>query len=265
MPWGNILINTNYVLNLDTGQLNQDIILKSINGVYTLVVPTKNVSANMLHKICVLKNNSLYYTLSDNIFNIYNDVLNNKRKLVINKYLKFEGSGTLTLYGTVMDKDINNNDIIKTYPLWSMVIINLNSLESKNSKPPIPPYSVILHPDSGKLVILDNGLNEVTSKELGNIMNKSINDYTGTNYNVLPELPNTNSFDDLLNEMGINNMFSSIMSSSGEDYMSDITEKDKLELSLGLKKSINTDSLTHHKQYDYDESLQYSISKLQKN
>ena len=57
MPWGNKLLRTNYSLNLDKNALEEDIPLTSIDNVYTLLIPTKNVPNNLCQYTYLSLNN----------------------------------------------------------------------------------------------------------------------------------------------------------------------------------------------------------------
>lgn len=179
MPWGNKLLTKDYALNINTDAILEDIPLKSMNDVYKLIIPTKNVPTQLLHKICVFKNNNIFYTLSDESFNN-----------CFNKKLKFEDSGSLKLYGSTMIGGTPTEGL-----QWGMIVTDVSLA--------LQPVSLGFNPDNGKLVVFDNGLNIVTSATLSNRMEKSMGDYLGSDYTFTPpDLPS--DFDIFLNSLGYN-------------------------------------------------------------
>ena len=163
MPWGQKLLTADYVINIDNDEKLEDQPLKSMDDIYKLIIPTKNVPPQLLHKICVFKNNSIYYTLSDKSFND-----------CFNKKLRFENPGVLNLYGSIM---INNSPAEKLQ--WSMNAVDVSTA--------LQPVSFGFNPVTGSLVAFDNGLNIVTSKTLTNRMEKSKAELSGYDYQYTPE------------------------------------------------------------------------------
>ena len=161
MPWGNILLTKDYVLNLSS-ELLQDTPLKSTNGTYFLIIPTKNVPAELLHKICVFKNNSIYYTLSDTSFSDY-----------YNKKLVLENYGTLSLYGTKKYND-KSFEII-----WSMVVADISKA--------IQPVSFGFNIENGNLIVLDNGFDNRISVSLTKRISDSKKNFLNSNIKIEEE------------------------------------------------------------------------------
>ena len=125
--------------------------------------PTKNVPPELLHKICIFKNNSIYYTLSDVSYSY-----------CFNKKFRFENPGILNLYGSII---INNAPSEKLQ--WSMTGVDVSKA--------IQPVSLGFNPATGSLVAFDNGLNIVTSKSLTDRMEKSKAEFSGSDYKYSPE------------------------------------------------------------------------------
>jgi hypothetical protein len=163
MPWGEKLLTSDYAINMDSDEKLEDQPLKSMDDVYKLIIPTKNVPPELLHKICIFKNNSIYYTLSDVSYSY-----------CFNKKFRFENPGILNLYGSIIINDAPSEKL-----QWSMTGVDVSKA--------IQPVSLGFNPATGSLVAFDNGLNIVTSKSLTDRMEKSKAEFSGSDYKYSPE------------------------------------------------------------------------------
>lgn len=227
MPWGNQLITHNNALTIDSDfRIEENIPFLSLDSTYKLLITSR---------LNIYKNNRLYYSLTDKDFGNY-----------INKNLRFESSGLINLYGY---------DTYGERLIWSMVVVDLSTA--------VQPVSLGFHPDTGRLIAFDNGLNIVTSKVLENRIDQSIADNMNSLYTIPEAQINlSKSFDEALSSIGINqenydslvdpskngyesmydsisNYFSSLLNlSSSTTPDSDISSKNAVKSMLGM----NTDS-----------------------
>lgn len=182
MPWGNKLLTNDYVLNLSS-ELLEDNSLKSINDngdKYFLKIPTKNVPDELLHKICIFKNNNIYYTLSDTSFSDY-----------YNKKLIFEDFGKLKLYGY----KIENGEPSLTM-IWSMIVTDIPSA--------VQPVSFGFNIENGDLIALDNGFNDMTSETLKKRVSDSKKTFLNSDIKIKEEESTVSEFIRYVNSIGYN-------------------------------------------------------------
>jgi hypothetical protein len=191
MPWGNKLLTSDYALNFDGDEKLENEPLLSMDNVYKLIVPTKNVSNELLHKICVFKNNTILYTLSEKSFDY-----------CFNKKLKFESPGTLSLYGSIII-----NDTPSEKKQWSMTVVDISKA--------LQPVSLGFNPSNGNLVAFDNGLNIVTSETLSKKIEASKAFFSGSEYNYNPE-DMLSSFESYLRTLGYELGYDSFMKKMGD-------------------------------------------------